>query len=136
MYLAPKSLSEHKLQSDILRADKKCCAEYEDFGLGDQALYVEYFACSRMGYIPLSAIERVYKRLAISQSYFKGNLFGTLSYLVVSKGAFEGKMFGTLCYLVVRYDGKEKAFRFTHEENLDAILEAFRKQTKIPVGKV
>ena len=58
-----------------------------------------------MGYIPLSAIERVYKRLAISQSYFKGNLFGTL------------------CYLVVRYDGKEKAFRFTHEENLDAILE-------------
>ena len=118
MYIAPKSLSEHKLQSDILRADKKCCAEYEDFGLGDQALYVEYFACSRMGYIPLSAIERVYKRLA------------------VSKGAFEGKMFGTLCYLVVRYDGKEKAFRFTHEENLDAILEAFRKQTKIPVGKV
>ena len=118
MYIAPKFLSEHKLQSDILRADKKCCAEYEDFGLGDQALYVEYFACSRMGYIPLSAIERVYKRLA------------------VSKGAFEGKMFGTLCYLVVRYDGKEKAFRFTHEENLDAILEAFRKQTKIPVGKV
>ena len=118
MYIPPKSLSEHKLQPDILKADKKCCAEYEDFGLGDMALYVEYFACSRMGYIPLSAIERVYKRLAISQSYFKGNLFGTLS------------------YLVVRYDGKEKAFRFTHEENLDAILDAFRNKTKIPVGKV
>ena len=118
MYIPPKSLSEHKLQSDILKADKTCCTEYEDFGLGDKALYVEYFACSRMGYIPLSAIERVYKRLAISKSYYKGNLFGTL------------------CYLVVRYDGKEKAFRFTHEENLDAILEAFRTKTKIPVGKV
>ena len=118
MYIPPKSLSEHQLQPDILRVDKKCCTEYEDFGLGDKALYVEYFACSRMGYIPLSAIERVYKRLA------------------VSKGAFEGKMYGTLCYLVVRYDGKEKAFRFTHEENLDAILDAFRNKTKIPVGKV
>ena len=118
MYIPPKSLSEHKLQSDILKADKTCCTEYEDFGLGDKALYVEYFACSRMGYIPLSAIERVYKRLG------------------VSKGFFEGKMYGTLSYQVVRYDGKEKAFRFTHEENLDAILDAFRNKTKIPVGKV
>ena len=71
-----------------------------------------------MGYIPLSAIERVYKRLG------------------VSKGFFEGKMYGTLCFLVVRYEGKEKAFRFTHEENLDAILDAFREKTQIPVGKV
>ena len=118
MYIPPKSLSERTLLPEILRADKKCCAEYEDFGLGDEALYVEYFACSRMAYIPLSAIERVYKRLA------------------VSKGFFEGKMYGTLCYLVVRYDGKEKAFRFTHEENLDAILDAFRTKTKISVGKV
>lgn len=118
MYIAPKALSEHKLPPEKLRPDRKCCTEYGDFGLGDEALYVEYFACSRMGYIPLSAIERVYKRLG------------------VSKGFFEGKMYGTLCYLVVRYDGKEKAFRFTHEENLDEILDAFRKKTKIPVGKV
>ena len=118
MYIPPKALSEHKLPPEILRTDRKFCAEFEEFGLGDEALYVEYFACSRMGYIPLSAIERVYKRLAISKSYYKGNLFGTLS------------------YLVVRYDGKEKAFRFTHEEHLDAILDAFRNKTKIPVGKV
>lgn len=117
MYIPSKSLSEHKLPPDILRIDKKCCTEYADFGLGDKALYVDYFSCSRMGYIPLSAIERVYKRLA------------------VSKGFFEGKVYGTLCYLVVRYDGKEKAFRFTHEEDLDAILSAFRDKTKIPVGK-
>lgn len=117
MYIPLKSLSEHKLPSEILRLDRKTCAEYEDFGLGDEALYTEYFAMSRMGYIPLSAIERVYKRLA------------------VSKGFFEGKMYGTLCYLVVSYDGKQKAFRFTHEENLDALLEAFRERTTVPVGK-
>ena len=118
MYIPPKALSEKKLPPEKLRPDRQYCTEYEEFGLGDEALYVEYFACARMGYIPLSAIERVYKRLAISKSYYKGNLFGTL------------------CYLVVRYDGKEKAFRFTHEENLDAILDAFREKSRIPVGKI
>ena len=118
MYIPPKALSAQKLPPEKLRPDRTTCTEYEGFGLGDEALYVEYLLLDRMGYIPLSAIERVYKRLAISKSYYKGNLFGTL------------------CYLVVRYDGKEKAFRFTHEENLDAILEAFRTKTKVPVGKV
>ena len=117
MYIPPKALSEKTLPPEKLRPDRTCCTEYEDFGLGDEALYVEKFAIARMGYIPLAAIERVYKRLA------------------VSKGAFEGKMYGTLCYLVVRYDGREKAFRFTREENLDAILAAFREKTNIPVGK-
>ena len=118
MYIPPKSLSEQKLSPEKLRLDRSFCTEYEDCGLGDEALYLEKFAIPRMAYIPLASIERVYKRLA------------------VSKGFFEGKMYGTLCYLVVRYDGKEKAFRFTHEENLDAILGAFREKTGIPVGKV
>lgn len=118
MYIPPKAVTEYTLSPEKLRPDRIACAEYEDFGLGDEALYVEYLCCHRMGYIPLSAIERVYKRLA------------------VSKGFFEGKMYGTLCYLVVRYGGKEKAYRFTHEENLDALLGAFREKTNIPVGKV
>ena len=118
MYIPPKALSAQKLPPEKLRPDRTTCTEYEGFGLGDEALYVEYLLLDRMGYIPLNAIERVYKRLAISKSYYKGNLFGTL------------------CYLVVRFDGKEKAYRFTHEENLDAILEAFRTKTKVPVGKV
>ena len=117
MYIPPKSLSEQKLPPEKLRPDRTCCTEYEDFGLGDEALYLEKFAIPRMAYIPLVAIERVYKRLA------------------VSKGFYEGKMYGTLCYLVVCYDGQQKAFRFTHEENLDALLEAFRENTNIPVGK-
>ena len=118
MLIPLKALSQQKLPPEILKVDRKYCKEFESFGLGDKALYLEYLALDRRSYIPLSAIERVYKRLA------------------VSKGAFEGKMYGTLCYLVVRYDGKEKAFRMTHEENLDALLNAFREKTKIPVGKV
>ena len=117
MYIPPKPLSEQTLPPEKLRPDRVCCTEYEDFGLGEKALYVEWCSLRRMGYIPLTAITRVFKRLA------------------VSKGFFEGKMYGTLCYLVVCYDGKEKAFRFTHEENLDALLAAFREQTNIPVGK-
>ena len=49
MYIAPKSLSEHKLPPEILRPDRTCCTEYEAFGLGEKALYVEYFALDRMG---------------------------------------------------------------------------------------
>ena len=117
MYIPPKSLSDRKLPPEKLRPDRTCCTEYEDFGLGDEALYVEKFAIPRMGYIPLCVIDCVYKRLA------------------VSKGFYEGKMYGTLCYLVVRYEGKEKAFRFTHEENLDAMQNGCREKTTIPVGK-
>ena len=117
MYLPLKALSEQKLPPEKLGPDRKFCTEFGDSGLGDVALYLEKFGIRRFGYIPLSAINRVYKRLA------------------VSKGFFEGKMYGTLCYLVVRYDGKEKAFRFTHEEDLDALLAAFREKTNIPVGK-
>ena len=54
----------------------------------------------------------------------------------MTKGFFEnGKIYGTLCYLVVCYDGKQKAFRFTHEENLNALLAAIQENTSIPVGK-
>ena len=47
----------------------------------------------------------------------------------------QGKIYGTLCYLVVCYDGKQKAYRFTHEENLNALLDGIREKTTIPVGK-
>ena len=40
MYIPSKALSEHKLPPEILRTDKKFCTQYEDFGLGDEALYV------------------------------------------------------------------------------------------------
>lgn len=118
MYIPSKALSEKKLPPEILRPDKMFCIHYEDFGLGDAALYVGMYGLSRMGYIPLSAITRVFKRLGVTKGFFEN-----------------GKIYGTLCYLVVCWDGKQKVFRFTHEENLDALLQAIREKTDIPVGK-
>ena len=118
MYIPPKALSVKALLPEILRPDRVCCTHYEDFGLGDKALYVGMFGFSRVGYIPLSAIERVYKRLGVTKGFFEN-----------------GKIYGTLCYLVICFDGKQKAYRFTHEENLNALLDAFRENTNIPVGK-
>ena len=118
MYIPPKALSEKTLPPEILRPDKVTCTHYEDFGLGDKALYVGMYGFSRVGYIPLSAITRVYKRLGVTKGFFE-----------------QGKIYGTLSYLVIRFEGKEKVFRFTREEDLDALLQAFRETTSIPVGK-
>ena len=118
MYIPPKALSEKILLPEVLRPDRVTCTHYEDFGLGDKALYVGMYGFSRVGYIPFSAITRVYKRLGVTKGFFE-----------------QGKVYGTLCYLVVCYDGKEKAYRFTHEENLNALLDVIREKTTIPVGK-
>ena len=42
--------------------------------------------------------------------------------------------YGSFSYLVIDFDGREKAYRFLREENLDALLDAFRVKTDIPVG--
>ena len=118
MYIAPKSLSEATLPADVLREDKQYCTHFDDAGLGKKALYLSAFGISRIRYIPLSRVERVYKRLAVSKGFFE-----------------QGKIYGTLSYLVIRYDGKEKVCRFTHEADVDALLNAFRENTSIPVGK-
>ena len=118
MYIAPKALSVKTLPPEVLRPDKVLCTHIEDFGMGEKALYVGKFGLNRIGYIPFSAIDRVYKRLAVSKGFFES-----------------GKIYGTLCYLVVCYDGKQGVYRFTHEENLNALLDLFREKTNIPVGK-
>ena len=106
IFIPPKALAEDTIAKETLREDKTNCLHYEDFGLGKKALYVGMFGISRVGYIPLSSIERVYKRLGVTKGFFE-----------------EGKIYGTLSY------------RFTHEENLDRLLDAFRENTSIPVGK-
>lgn len=118
MYFAPKPLTSAQLPPDILKEDRLGAKLFEECGLGQKALYLEAFGMRCRRYIPLSKIERVFKRLAVSKGFFE-----------------QGKVFGTLSYLVVQHDGKEKVIRFTHEENVDAILAAFRADTDIPVGK-
>ena len=118
MLFAPKALSSSSFSREELAADKKEAVRYGHCALGKRAVYVGRFGLGCTHYLPLTRVERVFKRLA------------------VSKGFYEGKAFGTLSYLVVRYDGgKEFQCRFEREEELDRMLSSFRRQTSVPVGK-
>ena len=118
MLFPPKPLSSVTFSQEELKTDKSTWLKFGQCALGKRALYVGTYYLSNRYYIPLVRVKRVFKRLA------------------VSKGFYEGKIFGTISYLVVIYDdGKEKACRFDREEELDAMLNAIRKHTHIPVGK-
>ena len=113
-----KAIGERKLSPEDLESDRKNCIHYEETGLGKKALFLPFMGIGRMAYIPLSSLERVYKRLCVSKGFFE-----------------EGKIYGSLSYLVIDFNGREKAYRFLREENLDALLDALRVKTDIPVGK-
>ena len=118
MLIAPRPLSTVTLSREELATDKKNALRFDQCALGKRALYVGGFGFSNVYYIPLTRVQRVFKRVALT------------------KGYYEGKIFGSMCFIVIRYDNsKEKVFRFTHEEELDDMLNAFRKHTAIPVGK-
>lgn len=118
MLFPMKAIGEGRLSPEDLESDRKNCIHYEETGLGKKALFLPFLGIGRRAYIPLSSIDRVYKRLCVSKGFFE-----------------EGKIYGSLSYLVICFEGREKAFRFLREENLDALLDAFRVKTDIPVGK-
>lgn len=118
MIFPMKAIGEGRLSPEDLKSDRKNCIHYEETGLGKKALFLPFLGIGRRAYIPLSSIDRVYKRLCVSKGFFE-----------------EGKIYGSLSYLVICFEGREKAFRFLREENLDALLDAFRVKTDIPVGK-
>ena len=118
MLFPMKAIGERKLSPEDLESDRKNCIHYEETGLGKKALFLPFLGIGRRAYIPLPSIDRVYKRLCVSKGFFE-----------------EGKIYGSLSYLVIDFDGREKAFRFLREENLDALLDALRVKTDIPVGK-
>ena len=105
-------LSEKKLEKDILKKDKREALRIGAIGIGAKALYLNSFYIDRMYYIPIEAVERVYKRVAMS------------------KGGFSGKgIFASLSYLVVEYDGgKEKACLIRKEWRVDEVLSEIRKR--------
>ena len=101
-----KALSRSQLPKETLSADKKACRRFGPCGVGEQALYLNSFWLERFYYVPISAVRRVFKRVAMSQGGFTG------------KGAF-----GTIPYLVVEYDdGQEKQCTFKREEDVDLLL--------------
>ncbi len=101
-----KALSRSQLPKETLSADKKACRRFGPCGVGEQALYLNSFWFERVYYVPLAAVRRVFKRIAMSRGGFTG------------KGAF-----GTIPYLVVEYDdGQQKQCTFKREEDVDLLL--------------
>ena len=101
-----KALSRSQLPKETLSADKKACRRFGPCGVGERALYLNSFWFDRCCYVPIDAVRRVFKRVAMSQGGFTG------------KGAF-----GTIPYLVVEYDdGQEKQCTFKKEEDVDLLL--------------
>ena len=120
MLIAPSPLSRSILSREELAADKKDAVKFESCALGKRVLYVGAFGFDCRKYIPLCSVRRVFKRLAVSKGFYE-----------------QGKTYGTISYLVVIYDdGLERVCRFRREEELDRMLDSFRRNTKIPVGKV
>jgi len=106
------------LPADELKKDKKEALRFGLCALGKKALYLGVFIFPRIHYIPFKNVDRVYKRLA------------------VTKGFYESKrIFAAVPYLVVAFDGREKAYRFEREEDVNALLEQIKTSTSIPVGK-
>lgn len=104
--MTPKALSSSQLPKETLSADKKACRRFGPCGVGEQALYLNSFWFERFYYVPIAAVRRVFKRVAMSQGGFTG------------KGAF-----GTIPYLVVEYDdGQQKQCTFKREEDVDLLL--------------
>lgn len=107
-----KPLGQEILEPEVLKADKANCIRFGPCGVGKKALYLNSFGIERHYYVPFSAVERVFKRIAMS------------------KGGYTGKgIFAAIPYLVVVYDnGKEKQCQFKHEENVDQMLENIGRQ--------
>ena len=85
MLFPMKAIGERKLSPEDLKSDRKNCIHYEETGLGKKALLLPFMGIGRRAYIPLSSLERVYKRLCVSKGFFEeGKIYGPLSYLVMT----------------------------------------------------
>ncbi len=118
MIIAPKALTENKLDRDTLEQDKRSCLHAGPCGIGQKALYLNSFYIDRIYYVKYEDISRVFKRVAMS------------------KGGFTGKgIFGSIPYLVVQLkDGRKKQCNFKIEDDVDAILHRIeRDHPEIPV---
>lgn len=110
--LYPSSISREVLEPGLLKTDFSSLRKFGPLGLGKHALYLNSFFGERRYYIPLSAVERVFKRVAMS------------------RGGFTGKgLFASISYLVVQFDdGKERQSAVRREEDIDMLLAAVAYQ--------
>ncbi len=111
--MLPSALSqEFTLPRQELIRDRKESLSIGPCAIGKKALYLSGPVFSRRFYIPVSAVRRVFKRVAMSRGGFSGKgIFGSLSYLVVIYG-----------------DGREKQCSFKDERQVDAFLKQMEKR--------
>lgn len=111
MLIKPIPLSQKTMAQAEANLDKKTCRQFGPCGVGEKALYLNSFFIDRRYYIPFGAIQRAYKRVAMS------------------KGGYTGKgIFASMPYLVVEYDnGSEKQFNFKYEEHVDDLLKYLKQ---------
>ena len=112
LYLKPRLLGSVGLNDALLKADKKACVHCGPCGVGEHALYLNSYWLDRRWYIPVSNIQRAYKRVAMS------------------KGGFTGKgIFGAIPYLVVEYgNGEVKQCTFKHEHHVDMMIAEIQRR--------
>ena len=78
LYLKPRLLGSVGLDDALLKADKKACVRCGPCGVGEKALYLNSYWLDRRWYIPISNIQRAYKRVAMSKGGFTGKgMFGS-----------------------------------------------------------
>ena len=108
MLYRPRPISREQFDSYTLQDDISRMRKYGPAGLTENAVYLNSFFLDRRFYIPFTAVQRIFKRIAMS------------------KGGFTGKgMFASISYLVVQYDGgKEKQCIFKRESDVDLFLSA------------
>ena len=104
--MKPQRLGSVSIPDEELIEDKKKAKKIGPCGVGKKAVYLNSFYIDRRYYVPISSVQRIFKRIAMSEGGFTG------------KGAF-----GTLSYLVVVYEnGHEKQCNFKHEEDVDRLI--------------
>ena len=112
MIFKPSPLSEVTMDDQALAQDKKSCQKIGPSGVGKKALYLNSFFIDRRYYVPFQAVQRVFKRVAMS------------------KGGFSGKgIFASMAYLVVEFDnGKQRQCNFKYEEQVDDLLSLLARE--------
>lgn len=120
MLFVPKPLGKGSIASDIIKTDIEKAEKFGKCAVSSKAIYIGNIIRSNSRYVPVSSVDRVFKRLAVTKGFFEGN-----------------RVFATIPYLVVVYDGGlEKQVKFDNEEELNLLLDSVKRKTNIPVGKV
>ena len=112
----PQRLGTVTIPDAELTTDKKNCKKIGPCGVGEKAIYLNSFYLDRRYYIPISSIERIFKRIAMSKGGFTG------------KGAFE--FVQKLEALLVQIQKTVKANEVNLLERVEKMVEALKENER------